>query len=1111
MTAPRLSSRPPIHDVLLPGTPVHARGLRWEVVDSTPAGEQVHYRLRCVQGALRGREIDLLSPFETVEAAGTTLDPRRAGTLPEWVLYHQAFVLDQALGPAALQAVEPGRLSLAPYQLVPVMRALSMSRPRLLLADGVGLGKTIEAGLIVAELIARRRAHRVLIISPAGPLLQQWHDEMRQRFGLRFEALRDWSALQEKRRRLIVGANPFDHASLCLLSIDFAKQEKVMIDLERAVWDLVIIDEAHHCVKLGSVGDREEDSQRRRLAELLARHADGLLLLTATPHDGYDEHFASLLDLLDPSLLDGRGRIRGDAYKRHVVRRLKHHIKKPGTNEPLFKTRVVLPRPVGFGPETHATFAALQSGLLALVAPRLKQALRQRRYGDVLAFVSLLKRSVSTAKACRVTLEAIAARYEEMLQKGDEQADARKQRLRTLADYRRRTQRYGALSVDEEADQALLEAEDMASHLRDRAEDGFAERLDGLVHHLKLEHKREARRRKTHDETHAGLQDLIAIAEAAELEDPKIAQVVEELRAIRDEEPDANILVYTEYTDSQAAVADALRAAIARGTIRGDVLTIEGDDNERQREQRIERFCTQSGLVMVSTDATAEGLNLHAQCHHLIHVELPYNPNRLEQRNGRIDRYGQERDPIVRYLYLRGTFEERVLLRLIAKYEKQRARLTFVPNTLGLTLSDQSAMTQRLLDGLADEEAHLFREEKKSQLAFDLASSDDDVSTPAYKELLAEVDRAIGGFERASKTHGWLAAAGMNADPAQVTEAESARSIGERLGAPDLVSFVCEAVANEMKAADAVRDEADSVLALRLPPSWAAGLDVPGWNAETRTLRITRDPTVVRTASGESVGFLGRAHPVVRRALDRVRNLPVTSGAQVLDRRVSAIAGKAGERAALLYTFLCTVRSNAGRELERVFAVMVTQDGSPSVLTEPGEWLDNATRAGSVATAGLWERDFASWTAGLEEHARRAAASAFEDVASAFQQSLHGELRTEEDDLQRWLDARAEALCGERQAQLQFDRQLTIAGMSSRDAQPHLGRVDLQPWQTSADPRERLASFAADSTQPPSRRQEAAGVLQLYSKRVAHLDRRKTLSVTPPVTLGLLLCAQGRS
>src|SRR5690606_396160 len=160
------------------------------------------------------------------------------------------------------------------------------------------------------------------------------------------------------------------------------------------------------------VGSRE-DSRRRRLAELLARQSDGLLLLTATPHDGYDPHFASLIELLDPSLVDGRGSLRADKYPRHVIRRLKKHINDPRTGEPLFKTREVRPRALEFSRESHPRFAEFQRALLALVPPSLRAAVRRKAYSDVLAFVSLLKRSVSTVRACRNSLSVIRSRFEE--------------------------------------------------------------------------------------------------------------------------------------------------------------------------------------------------------------------------------------------------------------------------------------------------------------------------------------------------------------------------------------------------------------------------------------------------------------------------------------------------------------------------------------------------------------------------------------------------------------------------------------------------------------------------------------------------------------------------
>src|SRR5690242_6811023 len=247
-----------------------------------------------------------------------------------------------------------------------------MLRRRLLVADGVGLGKTVEAGLIVSELIARRRAHRVLVISPPGPLLVQWAQEFRHRFALRFIPIANSAALLEQRRKLELGGNPFDSIALCLTSLDFAKQERVQEELERTMWDLAIVDEAHHCVSAGP-GGSQDDTQRRRLAEVVARRSDGLLLLTATPHDGHDPHFASLIELLDPSLIDGRGGVAGTAYRRHVIRRLKTHIRNPTTGAPLFRARRVLPVRVAMSSAAVEPARTFHLALAGLIAPRLQR------------------------------------------------------------------------------------------------------------------------------------------------------------------------------------------------------------------------------------------------------------------------------------------------------------------------------------------------------------------------------------------------------------------------------------------------------------------------------------------------------------------------------------------------------------------------------------------------------------------------------------------------------------------------------------------------------------------------------------------------------------------
>jgi ERCC4-related helicase len=1070
---------------LLPGTQVEARGLPWEVVHFEPAGEQQRFRLRCTQGILQGMEIDLLHPFEQIRPLRTAFDPRKAGRLRQWRLYHEAFLLEQALGSSALLAAQPGRLDIAPYQLVPVLRALRMSRPRLLLADGVGLGKTIEAGLVMAELIARRRAHRILIVSPAGPLLEQWHSEMRERFGLRFDAIYGASELQEMRRSLVLGANPFDHLSYCLTSVDFAKQEKVLQELERTVWDLVVIDEAHHCVRLGSAGDWE-DSRRRRLAEVLARQTDGLLLLTATPHDGYDAHFASLVELLDRSLVDGRGNLRGERYRRHVVRRLKQHIKDPKTGEPLFKTRAVTPRPVVFAPDSHPAFAAFQQALLAAVAPRLRRAVRERRYGEVLAFVSLLKRSVSTVTACRNTLGVIRDRYLEMAQAREDQAESRRERLRTLRDYQRRLERYGALSFEEEQDRAALEAEDMAADLAETGLEPLADRIDELSRAQRRERDRQKRVTTTRD----ALDALVDMAERAESEDPKLNGVTQEIQSIRGREPRANVLVYTEYTDSQDALVSHLRRALKRGELTGEVVAISGrPEHAHDRSGVTERFATQDGIILVSTDATAEGLNLHERCHHLVHVELPYNPNRLEQRNGRIDRYGQQHTPEVSYLYLAGTFEERLLLRLITKYERQRARLTFVPNTLGGITTDE-AQTVRLLEGLADEEASLFSRPLHELRQIE-ADSDEDVASPAYRELLAEVERAMAGYEKAARTSDWLGQFGLNAEKRIADEAVDAKAEGERLGAVELMSFVCNALEADAEAAGPVeRRESDGTIRLRLAPAWTHGLrDIPGYDDETRTLYLTVDKGRTRDEEDRRLGYLGRAHPLVRRALDRVRNLRFGEADAWLDRRVSALE-LGGDEKALLCTFLGVVEGGRGHEYERVIAVHVGEDGSAEVFEEPGAWLSVIEKGRPAATGGLWERAFAAWSVEAQRTALGAARATFEGLADTRVADLRRLIADERRELDAWVRDRADSLCGEPEE----IQQALFATAST-----------LPSWRSERDPAARLAAFATDKAKSPAARSEAEGVIRLFDLRRGELEARSDLRILEPLPLGLLM------
>lgn len=1082
---------------LLPGTIVQARGLTWEILHVDSAGPQQRYRLRCAQGDLRGFELDLLHPFEPITPVQAALDPTRAATLTNWLLYHDAFLLDQALGPAALVASRPGRLDLAPYQLVPTLRALRMGRVRLLLADGVGLGKTIQAGLVMVELIARRRAHRVLVVSPAGPLLEQWRTELRTRFGLRFQTVRSQAEHEELRRHQVLGDNPFDHVSLCLTSIDFAKQDKVLQELERTSWDLVVIDEAHHVCRLGAgSGDAVtwDDSRRRRLAEVLARQSDGLLLLTATPHDGFDAHFASLIELLDPSLLDGRNGLRGELYRRHVVRRLKRHVTAPD-GSPLFPERRVTPVPVAFSPATLPAFSALQTGLVSLIAPRLKRALHQKKFGEVLAFLALLKRSVSSVRAARETLARIRDRFAELVRTGQEEAETRKQRMKTLTDYRRRLERYGALSFEEEADQATLEAEDMAADLAALDADPDAARiLEARLAELRTSQSQTRARDKAQSLTLAALSDLVGLADDALAEDPKTRALIAEIRAIRAREPHANVLVYTEYTDTQ----DVVVAALASSSL-GTVLQIRGEDGESHRESVTERFAREDDLILVSTDATAEGLNLHYRCHHLVHIELPYNPNRLEQRNGRIDRYGQKHPPEVRYLYLQGTFEERLLLRLVAKFERQRSRLTFVPNTLGLTATDTTTVS--LLTGYtetADDGPDLFARPARTPSFIDAPDADSDVQSPALRDLLSEIDRAMTGFEKAAKAHAWLGETGSFGDRKTLDEAERAYADGDRLAGIDPIDFTLRALESEGAGVQRPRGTGSTstpsapVATLAIPPSWNFGLDdLPGFDPGTRLFRLALDRTTTTDAEGRPVGTLGRAHPLVRRALERVRNLRHGETGW-LDRRVSA-ATFSGPSDAVLWTFLAAVETCAGHVFERVIAVRATPSTAPEVLLDPQAWRPD--RSAALDPRGLWESRFATWAPSTQEAARASAEAAFRPLTEAFAQDHDETLTREHAELDAWFRLRADQL-----APVAAPRPVALDLFAP-------STQDRAPAPIAKDPASRLAALAIDKAATAAQRAEAQGILNLHAHRQADLAERSLLPTRPPTLLGLLLLA----
>jgi hypothetical protein len=525
---------------------------------------------------------------------------------------------------------------------------------------------------------------------------------------------------------------------------------------------------------------------------------------------------------------------------------------------------------------------------------------------------------------------------------------------------------------------------------------------------------------------------LIELGVAAAARDPKLSALILEVRLIRLRHRRANVLIYTEYTDSQLAAVRALRTAEG---LEGEIQSIGGQDDDQARATAAQRFAEHDGLILVSTDSLAEGLNLHRHCFHLIHLDLPYNPNRLEQRNGRIDRYGQQHDPQIRYLYMPGTFEENLVLHLIAKYEKARSSLDVMPETLGVTAAPDDYQTP-LTGGLSEDPTDLFRPGAEVIRTLDLAVSDTDPDT--VPRLMHEIDRTFVTFELMAVQHGWFGVGMDQTDP-------PVRLRNVTNGAEDLPSFVAAVIEAETMEPALAHDE------IRLPADWARGLDhLPGFDPAADVLRFTREFETWHDAAGCSSAFLGRAHPLVLRAIGHGCRLP------------GAVAACLGDCLGLLLTFLLEI-SAENRVVFRKIIAVTTSPGRPP--TEASDWLNFGASDLRVAHNGIWSRLFASWAESARSEAAllvgRIASQTFETFVAQYEASrLEESVR-----LQHWLRVKADRLCGR-----------FLAATDDLFGAPEPGPA----WRRQHDPMARLVSFATDRDVPAPKRREANETLETF-------------------------------
>lgn len=517
----------------------------------------------------------------------------------------------------SLQAPFRSGIVIEDYQLEPLVRALRSPRTSLLIADDVGLGKTIEAGLVVQELVLRHRARTALVVCPAS-LQLQWRDEMREKFGLEFRIV-DRELLCQLRRRRGVGANPFAHFPRLIVSIDWLKGELGMRLLREVLpphpeiprrYDVLVVDEVHNCAPAGAGGPYAKDTLRTQAIRTLAPHCEHRLFLSATPHNGYENSFAALLELLDPHRFARGIEPSREATREVTVRRLKQDlVSDDGT--PRFPRRKVVMLEVEH-PESEREVHRQLAAYSAARAARLGGNRSARAAADFVTTL-LKKRLFSSPAAFLRTLEV---HRETLLRQRRPEASPTPAVLRRLFED-------AASSLDGEAsDDGVGEAEREAIDAAAAAEPN----------------------RPTGDEL-ASLDSMIAWAEPmANREDARTRRLldwVEDSVKPNGSFTDRRVIVFSEYRATQRYLQERL---VARGIAGERVELLDGttgSERERIKSQWQEPPSDYPVRVLLATDAASEGISLQRQCHLLAHAEIPWNPNRLEQRNGRIDRHGQ--------------------------------------------------------------------------------------------------------------------------------------------------------------------------------------------------------------------------------------------------------------------------------------------------------------------------------------------------------------------------------------------------------------------------------------------------------------------------------------
>lgn len=637
---------------------VRVRSRRWLVESGGEDAKFPVIRLACIDDDAAGETIEVLwdaeldaevlgsAGWEQIAKQGTD-DPATFAAYLKTLRWNTATSADRELFQAPFRA----GIHLDAFQLLPLRKALRLPRVNLLIADDVGAGKTIEAGLVLRELLLRHRIDFVLVAAPAGTT-RQWQDELETKFGLSFTIV-DRDYLSTLRRERGYGADPWSAGSQFILSHSLMTDETYVSGLRDLLGDfrprsLLILDEAHHAAPASGMKYAIE-SQFTRVVRSLAERFEHRLFLSATPHNGHSNSFSTLLEILDPQRFTRGVPVRPKDLEPIMVRRLKSDLRHFGERFPI---RKVEPIAISGLPDDapELVLARMLRGYADAVRAK-AEGLPPRQAGYVrLTLVGLQQRLLSSIAAFARTLEV---HRKGLLRAGNVEAAS-------LVECGP-----GHAAELEEEPQDEAEAELLIDQGENEATE-TAGMVSAAVSDLAMVDQMLALARR-----HAQQPDARVV---------HLAKWIRENIAPGGRWNDRRLILFTEYEDTRRWLEKRLLEALDDLEPDDRIACFTGATSTDRREELKRRFNADPAedplRILICTDAAREGINLQMRCHDLIHVDLPWNPARLEQRNGRIDRKLQP-SPVVycRYFVYEQREEDVVLQALVRKTERIQEEL----------------------------------------------------------------------------------------------------------------------------------------------------------------------------------------------------------------------------------------------------------------------------------------------------------------------------------------------------------------------------------------------------------------------------------------------------